>query len=171
MGLDSSPLEMSSPSSRSIGFTSEFDICNNIYVSRYKLKSEVLFSTSIFGQIGGPKSKVVSQQLHDESAVFVWLLTQRIQLGDRLIKSLFSQMASPERFQQQRLFRPRISIENRIRNPYKDNATMGFFSTFQESSRSHSRRQKSWEPGQGGSGELMGVLCSQCLKRPKIRWW
>ena len=55
-------------------------------------------STSIFRQIRGPQSKVVSQQLHDKGAVFVWFLTQSIQLCNCLIKCLFSQMAGPGSF-------------------------------------------------------------------------
>jgi len=34
--------------------------------------------TSILGQIGGPESEIVSQELHDQGAVLVWLFTQGV---------------------------------------------------------------------------------------------
>jgi hypothetical protein len=38
--------------------------------------------------VGGPEGEVVTQQLHDEGAVLVRLLAQRVQLRDGLVKGL-----------------------------------------------------------------------------------
>lgn len=38
--------------------------------------------------IGGPQSQVISQQLHDECWVFVWVLIECVQLGYRVIERL-----------------------------------------------------------------------------------
>lgn len=38
--------------------------------------------------IGGPKSQVISQQLHDECWVFVWVLIECVQFGYRVIERL-----------------------------------------------------------------------------------
>ena len=38
--------------------------------------------------VAGPQGEVVAQQLHDERAVLVRLLAQRIQLRNRLVKRL-----------------------------------------------------------------------------------
>lgn len=57
-----------------------------------------LYNTSIFRQVRGPESQVVSQQLHNQSAVLVWLLTQGVQFRNCLIKSLLRQMAGPVKF-------------------------------------------------------------------------
>lgn len=43
--------------------------------------------------IGRPQRQVVSQQLHDECRVFVGVLVQRVQLCNRVIECLFSQLA------------------------------------------------------------------------------
>lgn len=40
--------------------------------------------------VGGPEGEVIAQQLHDEGAVLVRLLAQRVQLRDRLVKGLSS---------------------------------------------------------------------------------
>ncbi len=40
--------------------------------------------------VGGPEREVVAQQLHDECAVLVALLSQRVQLGDGLVECLRS---------------------------------------------------------------------------------
>lgn len=38
--------------------------------------------------VWGPEGQIVSQKLHDQSTVLVWLLTQSVQLRDSLVKSL-----------------------------------------------------------------------------------
>ncbi|KAJ9287614.1 hypothetical protein DTO027B5_7489 [Paecilomyces variotii] len=42
----------------------------------------------------GPEGKVVTQQLHDESAVTVGLLGERVKLGDRIVEGLLGKVAS-----------------------------------------------------------------------------
>lgn len=43
-------------------------------------------------EIRGPQSEVVSEQLHDKGGVLVTLLTQRVQLSNRIIKRLLRQL-------------------------------------------------------------------------------
>uniref|UniRef100_A0A2M4DLA1 Putative secreted protein n=1 Tax=Anopheles darlingi TaxID=43151 RepID=A0A2M4DLA1_ANODA len=43
--------------------------------------------------IGRPQRKVVSQQLHDECRIFIGILVQCVQLSNRIIECLFSQLA------------------------------------------------------------------------------
>lgn len=51
-----------------------------------------------FTTIGrGPKGEVVTQQLHDEGAVAVRLLRERVEFGDSVIKRLLGQVAGTVR--------------------------------------------------------------------------
>lgn len=43
----------------------------------------------------GPESEVVTEQLHDEGAVTVRLLGQRVELGNGVVEGLLREMASP----------------------------------------------------------------------------
>mmetsp|Transcript_58861 Transcript_58861/g.127772 ORF Transcript_58861/g.127772 Transcript_58861/m.127772 type:complete len:252 (-) Transcript_58861:13-768(-) len=49
---------------------------------------------TVFGLVGSPEGQVISQQLHDKSAVLVALLGQSVQFGDGVIKSLFGELTS-----------------------------------------------------------------------------
>jgi hypothetical protein len=41
-----------------------------------------------YREVGGPEGQVVSQELHDQGAIFVRLLSKGVQLWDSLIKRL-----------------------------------------------------------------------------------
>jgi hypothetical protein len=43
---------------------------------------------ALLGLVGGPEGEVVAQQLHDQRAVLVRLLGQRVQLRDRVVERL-----------------------------------------------------------------------------------
>ena len=43
--------------------------------------------------VRGPKGKVVTEQLHDESRVLVALLVERVELGDGVVEGLLGQLA------------------------------------------------------------------------------
>ena len=45
--------------------------------------------------VGCPEGKVVTQQLHDESRVFVTIFTEGVKFGDGVVESSFSQATGP----------------------------------------------------------------------------
>ena len=47
--------------------------------------------------VGGPKSQVVSKELHDQSAISVGLLRQRIKLSNCIVKGLLGKVAGSVR--------------------------------------------------------------------------
>jgi hypothetical protein len=51
-------------------------------------KFYVLIETDVYRDVRSPEGQVVTEELHDQSAVLVGLLAQGVQLWDGLIKSL-----------------------------------------------------------------------------------
>ncbi len=53
----------------------------------------VAFASLVVLLIARPERQVVSQELHDERGVFVGVLVQGVQFGDRVVESRLGQMA------------------------------------------------------------------------------
>lgn len=82
--------------------------CGLSLSSRLGLLSLLLCGLVLLGGIGGgslsltvvgrgPEGEVVTEQLHDEGAVTVRLLRERVELGDGVIEGLLGQVASTVR--------------------------------------------------------------------------
>ena len=58
------------------------------FLSFLLLRRGVSGVVSLSGRVGRPQGEVVAQQLHDERAVLVGVLVQRVQLGDGVVERL-----------------------------------------------------------------------------------
>ena len=54
----------------------------------------ISFIITVFFKLGGPESKVVSDQLHNCGGILVLLLFDLVDVGNRIVKSLLGELAS-----------------------------------------------------------------------------